>query len=190
MIDTILGTLIWLVNVPTSNGLVFVFLAVFGGLGVLMMYLATGRVRARRLPGSVITNAALVDGALPLLTAARAREHLPRATPAASRRPNLPRMLTRALLLVLTAAGILGLLGIVGVPVTHAYIWSHGTETGASIDGDWVTFTAADGRTYTVRNSDPTIGTSETSVRVRYLPKHPQAYVIVVPAAADAQSRR
>ncbi|MBM7367510.1 hypothetical protein [Gordonia hydrophobica] len=180
MIGAIADTTIWLLDVPVDNGPVFLVLAVVGGLGTAAIHSATRRVRTRRLPGSIITNTTLVDGARPLLESARAREQLPRATPPAPRRLNLPRMLTGAMLVVLVFAGVLGILGTARVPVTDAYIRAHGAQASASVDDGWVTFTAANGRAYTLRLSagSTDLALDAGAVAVRYLARHPQAYVI------------
>ncbi|WP_396911142.1 hypothetical protein [Mycolicibacterium sp.] len=188
--NPVLDTLIWLIDIPVRHGFVFVFLAVFGGLGALVIFLAAGREKGRPLPGSIIVSKLLTTTPAPLLTAARTREGLPRTTPPAPRRPSLARTASGALLVLLVLGGLLGLLGLVKVPLTHAYISAHGTETSATIDGEWVSFTAEDGTTYRVRNSfsapatypgsNPTIGYDHDTVPVRYLPSHPQAFIIVV----------
>ncbi|OFV76954.1 hypothetical protein RERY_24050 [Rhodococcus erythropolis] len=57
------------------------------------------------------------------------------------------------MLAVLVAGAVLGVLGLARVPVTHAYIYAHGTEAEARIEGEWVAFVADDGGEYTLQNT-------------------------------------
>jgi hypothetical protein len=74
-----------------------------------------------------------------------------------------------------------------GVPVTRAYIYDNGRPTVGTLDGDWVTFTTGDGVEYTLESNffSPAVFPDRDAyipggqgVVVRYLPSHPQAFVI------------
>lgn len=93
----------------------------------------------------------------------------------------------RLLALLMAAGLVLGILSLVGVPVTTAYIHENGHPTIGTLDGEWVTFTTAAGETYTLRSDVFTPAQypdrdayvpSDAEVVVRYLASHPQAFVI------------
>lgn len=165
-----LDTLMWLVNLPAAHGYAMVFIAAFSILGLFA-------VSARGTTGG---------GSL---RAVREREGL---VPAGTRsRGNIGgsvvRVFFRVLAFVMLGSLIIGILSLTGVPVTRAYIFENGRPTTGTVDGDWVTFTAADGTEYTLESDfftpavypdrDAWIPTG-TPVVVRYLPSHPQAFVI------------
>lgn len=167
----IMDTIIWLVNFPVSHGYVMVFLAGFAlfGLGALSFR--------------------SIGGASSKLQAVREREGLAEAPVRATGVTILARVqraFFRALSLVMLAGLVLGILGLIGVPVTAAYIHQHGTPTTATVDGDWVTFTTSTGQEYTVESNfftpsqypDRHAYFSGDQVVVRYLPGHPQAFII------------
>ncbi|UWF76688.1 MULTISPECIES: hypothetical protein [Microbacterium] len=168
-----LDTIFWLLNFPAANGYAMVFLAAFGATGVGM----------RALRGPSVTAAGR-------LRAVREREGLLPAdapTTTSSAAAHLQRVAFRVLFLVLLGGGLIGLLSLVGVPVTRAYIHANGVEAQGTVDGNWVRFTTADGTAYTLPNDvftpsvhpdrHASVGAGGT-VTVRYLPGHPQAYVI------------
>jgi hypothetical protein len=93
----------------------------------------------------------------------------------------------RVLALLMVGALVIGILSLSGVPVTRAYISDNGRPTTGTLEGDWVTFTTAEGVEYTLESNfftpavypdrDVSLASGEPVV-VRYLPSHPQAFVI------------
>lgn len=165
-----IDTLIWLVNFPASRGYAVVFIAGFSILGLL----------ALSVRGS---------GSGDALRDIREREGLLHAQerPHGAVRGRVVRVGARVMALVMIASLVIGILSLTGVPVTRAYIHDHGRPTTATVDGDWVTFTTPDGVAYTLESNfftpavypdrDAYFSTGDPVV-VRYLPSHPQAFVI------------
>lgn len=166
----ILDALIWLVNFPAAHGYAMVFIAGFSLLGLFAM-----SARGSAPGGS--------------LRSIREREGL--LSDPGPQRGQLTVRLTRIgfrfLAFVMLASLVVGILSLTGVPVTRAYIYEHGQPTAATLDGNWVTFTTATGVEYTLESNfftpavypdrDAYIPSGEP-VTVRYLPGHPQAFVI------------
>lgn len=48
---------------------------------------------------------------------------------------------------------VIGILSLTGVPLTRAYIYDNGRPTAATLDGDWVTFTTAEGVEYRLESN-------------------------------------
>lgn len=165
-----MDTLIWLLNFPASHGYVMVFLAGFSILGLLVM-----SVRAST-PGTALRTVREREGLLH--TAARPRGQVT---------ATVVRVASRLLAIVMLGSLVIGILSLTGVPVTRAYIYDNGRPTTASVDGDWVTFTTAEGVEYTLESNffTPAVYPDRdvylpggAPVVVRYLPTHPQAFVI------------
>ncbi|MGW8483533.1 hypothetical protein ACWGJP_10365 [Microbacterium sp. NPDC055903] len=167
----VLDTLVWLVNFPVTHGFAMVFIGGFSLLGVGA--LAFSGVGASSRLGMV-----------------REREGLPESDAGHRRRTIVARIRRgafRVLGAIMLAGLVLGILGLTGVPVTSAYIHANGQSTIGTMDGDWVTFTTSTGETYTLENNffTPSLHPdrdawipSDSEFVVRYLPDHPQAYVI------------
>ncbi|MBO0981095.1 hypothetical protein [Microbacterium sp. SD291] len=165
-----LDTLIWLVNFPASRGYAMVFIAGFSILGLFAMSLS----------------GATPDAALRRI---REREGLlrPEDAPRGVIGRSVLRYVFRVLAVLMLANLAIGILSLTGVPVTRAYIHEHGQPTTATRDGDWVTFTTSTGVEYTLESDfftpavypdrDAFISSGDQVV-VRYLPGHPQAFVI------------
>ncbi|MDQ0645796.1 hypothetical protein [Microbacterium murale] len=168
----IMDTLIWLVNFPVSHAYAMVFIAGFSLMG---------------LAGFAFRG---VGGTSSRLTAVREREGLPEAgrtgglCVAAAR---VQRLGFRVLAVIMLAGLVLGILALTGVPVSRGYIHDHGVPTTGTVDGDWVTFSTPGGETYTLESNffSPALHPdssawlpSDAPVVVRYLPAHPQAFVI------------
>lgn len=164
-------TLIWLFNFPASHGFVMVFVAGFSLIGCFVLALRPTTPH---------------NG----LEAIREREGLPsleRPRSSSKLIGAVRRLFFTVLTVVMLGSLILGILGLTGVPVTRAYIHENGVPTVGSMDGDWVTFTTNLGVEYTLPNDffspsvypdrDAYLDSTEPIV-VRYLPDHPQAYVI------------
>lgn len=183
-----IDTLVWLAAFASKQSFLLVFILMFGVVGTGLLCIAwPARAGRRRDLASVL----VLGDPDEILAAARVREGLPRATVQPRRRPSLHGLAARALLLLLVLAGAVVLLDQIGVPGTRRYISEHGATAPARIDGGWVTFTAQDGRTYTLEippmarvtypGDASFTGSSEESATVRYLPSHPQAYIIEDP---------
>jgi hypothetical protein len=165
-----MDTLIWLVNFPASHGYAMVFIAGFSILGLFALS-ARGAV-----PGGT-------------LRSIREREGLLRPTdrPRGRVGDGIVRVAARVLALLMVGSLVIGILSLTGVPVTRAYIFDNGRPTTATLDGDWVTFTTAEGVEYTLESNffTPAVYPDRDvylaggqPVVVRYLPSHPQAFVI------------
>ena len=165
-----MDTLIWLVNFPASHGYAMVFIAGFSILGLFALS-ARGAV-----PGDA-------------LRSIREREGLlhPTERPRGRVWAGVVRVGARVLAFLMLGALVIGILSLTGVPVTRAYIYDNGRPTTGTLEGDWVTFTTAEGVEYTLESNffTPAVYpdrdaflTSGEPVVVRYLPSHPQAFVI------------
>ncbi|GAA1251795.1 hypothetical protein JOF42_002597 [Microbacterium phyllosphaerae] len=165
-----IDTLIWLIDFPASHGYAMVFIAGFSILGLFAMSMSGAapgvslrRVREREglLPGDVTTPGRTVGA--------------------------IRRNVFRILAVLMVANLVIGILSLIGVPVTRAYIHEHGQPTTGTVDGDWVTFTTSSGVEYTIESNffTPAVYPDRDAylpygepVVVRYLPDHPQAFVI------------
>lgn len=165
-----LDSVFWLLNFPAAHGYAMVFIAGFSILGLFVMS----------------ARGATAGGGLRQI---REREGLLRAQdrPRGQVGDRVLRIVFRLLAFVMLGSLVIGILSLTGVPVTRAYIYDNGRPTTATTDGDWVTFTTAEGVEYTLESNfftpavypdrDAYIPTGEPVV-VRYLPGHPQAFVI------------
>ncbi|ALX67099.1 hypothetical protein [Microbacterium sp. XT11] len=167
---TVLDTLIWLVNFPASHGYAMVFIAGFSILGLFALS------AARSTPGAALRRIREREGLL--------REDAPSRGATAGR---AMRIVFRVLAYLMLANLVIGILSLTGVPVTRAYIYEHGQPTTGTLDGDWVTFTTSTGVEYTLESNffTPSVYPdrdaylpSDSPIVVRYLPDHPQAFVI------------
>ncbi|KQQ64636.1 hypothetical protein [Microbacterium sp. Leaf320] len=166
----ILDTLIWLINFPAAHGYAMVFIAGFSILGLFAMS-ASGSA-----PGMSIRRVREREGLLHGEAATRGQ-----AVGTARR------IVFRILAFGMLANLVIGILSLTGVPITRAYIHEHGQPTTGTVDGDWVTFTTSSGVEYTIESNfftpavypdrDAYLPSGEPVV-VRYLPGHPQAFVI------------
>ncbi|WP_217184229.1 hypothetical protein [Streptomyces sp. AC495_CC817] len=164
-----LDTVMWLVNFPAAHGYAMVFIAGFSLLGLFAMS----------------ASSSTPDGALRVVRQREGllREDAPQRGRLAGR---LTRIVFRVLAFAMLANLVIGILSLTGVPITRAYIHENGTQAPATVDGNWVTF-AVDGVEYTLESNfftpavypdrDVYIPSGEPVV-VRYLPGHPQAFVI------------
>jgi hypothetical protein len=166
----ILDTLIWLVDFPASHAYAMVFIAGFSILGLFAMSVSGSA------PGVSLRRIREREGLL--------REQGPQRGRIAGR---LVRSGFRVLAFLMLANLVIAILSLSGVPVTRAYIHEHGQPTAATLDGDWVTFTTATGVEYTLESNffSPAVYPDRDAyfpsgepVTVRYLPDHPQAFVI------------
>ena len=166
----ILDTLIWLINFPAAHGYAMVFIAGFSILGLFAMS-ASGSA-----PGVSIRRVREREGLLHGEAATRGQEV-----------GTARRIVFRILAFVMLANLVIGILSLTGVPITRAYIHEHGQPTTGTVDGDWVTFTTSSGVEYTIESNfftpavypdrDAYLPSGEPVV-IRYLPGHPQAFVI------------
>ncbi|MFJ4175891.1 hypothetical protein [Microbacterium sp. NPDC089696] len=166
-----LDTFFWLLNFPAAHGYAMVFIAGFSILGLFAMSTSGGVVRRTTSLRSV-----------------REREGLAvaEAAPRGEVGGRILRIVFRVLAFVMLANLVIGILSLTGVPLTRAYIYENGQPTTGTKDGDWITFTTADGVEYTIESNfftpavypDRDAYISGEQVVVRYLPGHPQAFVI------------
>jgi hypothetical protein len=165
-----LDTVFWVLNFPASHAYAMVFIAGFSILGLFAVS-AKGTT-----PGAVLRRIRESEGLPP-----------ENATPRRNVGGMILRMLFRILAFVMLANLVIGILSLTGVPVTRAYIYDNGRPTVATLDGDWVTFTTAEGVEYTLESNffSPAVYPDRDAyipggqpVVVRYLPSHPQAFVI------------
>lgn len=167
----ILDSLIWLINFPVAHGYPMVFIAGFSLFGLAALAFRS------------------VDGVDSRLTVIRDREGLPESRPAGGRIvvARVQRIVFRILALIMLSGLVLGILSLAGVPVTHGYIRANGVPTTGTVDGDWVTFSTPGGETYTIESNFFTPAMhpdrdawlpSDAPVVVRYLPSHPQAFIV------------
>ncbi|MBP3978667.1 DUF3592 domain-containing protein [Microbacterium sp. BLY] len=166
-----MDTLMWLLNFPASHGYAMVFIAGFSILGLFAI--SAGGASAK---GGSLRAVREREGLLP-------SETRPRGNVGAT----IARVFFRILAFVMLGSLVIGILSLTGVPVTRAYIYDNGRPTTGTLDGDWVTFTTADGTEYTLESNFFTPAVypdrdawlpSGAPVVVRYLPSHPQAFVI------------
>lgn len=168
----IMDALIWLVNFPVSHAYAMVFIAGFSLMGLAVLAFRG------------------VGGTSSRLTAVRESEGLPESGRTDGMRSvvaRVQRLGFRILAVVILAGLVVGILALTGVPVTRAYIHDHGVPTTGTVDGDWVTFSTPGGETYTIESNffSPALYPdsnawlpSDAPVVVRYLPAHPQAFVV------------
>lgn len=165
-----LDTVFWLLNFPASHAYAMVFIAGFSILGLFAVS------ATRSSPAAALRRVRESEG---LLSGHDAQRRDIGGTAL--------RVLFRILAFVMLANLVIGILSLTGVPVTRAYIYDNGRPTTASLDGDWVTFTTADGMEYTLESNffSPAVYPDRDAyipggqpVVVRYLPSHPQAFVI------------
>ena len=165
-----LDTLMWLLNFPAAHGYAMVFIAAFSILG---LFAASAKTAT---PGGALRSIREREGLLS--GEGRRRGQVSGA---------IMRIVFRVLAFLMLGSLVIGILSLTGVPVTRAYIYDNGRPTTATVDGDWVTFTTADGVEYTLESNfftpavypdRDTYFLSGEPVVVRYLPSHPQAFVI------------
>jgi len=177
----ILDTLIWLVNFPATHAYEMVFLGAFSSFGLIGLALRKGPRRSR----------------LAELRAERGQASSD--VPAAARiGAALQAWFFRLLALVVLSGLAIAIASLVFGPITRAYIYENGEQALAtSTDGisNAVQFEASDGETYTLNMpffSPPTYPDKDAFVSgadqivVRYLPGHPQAYVIDTTESIDS----
>ena len=165
-----LDTLMWLVNFPAAHGYAMVFIA---GFSILGLFAASAKTAS---PGGALRSIREREGLL-------SGEGRPRGQVGSA----VVRIVFRILAFAMLGSLVIGILSLTGVPVTRAYIYDNGRPTTATVDGDWVTFTTAEGVEYTLESNffTPAVYPDQDAyfpggepVVVRYLPSHPQAFVI------------
>lgn len=177
----ILDTLIWIANYPATYGYACVFIAAFGAIGLLMLAARSPRVSR-------------ADSTLRRLRRERGLPHgdAPAGLGLAGA---LRRWFFGLLSVVVLGGGAIGLASLVFGPITAGYIYGNGVSAEAeTVDSDYVRFTAENGTTYTLHHNfftpqsypgDETLAFADRVV-VRYLPGHPQAFVLDTRASTDA----
>lgn len=169
----ILDTLVWLVNFPATHAYEMVFLGAFSSMGLIALAFKKGP-RTSRL-AELRAERGQATSTLP------ASVHIGAA---------IQRWFFRVLSLVVLSGLAIAIASLVFGPITRAYIYENGEQAIADrTDGisEGVVFTATDGQTYklnlpffsppTYPERDAFVSTSDQLV-IRYLPGHPQAYVV------------
>lgn len=175
--NPILDTLVWLVAFPATHAYEMVFVGGFSIAGILGIAARKGP-RHSRLDRMRIERGMASDelGAPTRLLQA------------------LRSWFARALALVIGSGLVIAIASLIFGPITNAYIGQHGVQAVASLENDIVSFTAEDGTQYRLRlpffsppaypDRDAFITSSDQLV-VRYLPGHPQAYVVDTAESLD-----
>jgi hypothetical protein len=177
----VLDTLIWLVNFPATHAYEMVFVGAFSSFGLIGLAFRKGprlsrlaELRAERGQAPSTVSAPVRIGAA------------------------LQTWFFRLLAIVVLSGLALALASLVFGPITRAYIYENGEQAIATqTDGisDGVVFTTTEGETYTLNLpffSPPTYPERDAFVSgsdqlvVRYLPGHPQAYVVDTTESVDA----
>ena len=130
----IMDTLVWLANFPVTHGYAMVFIAGFSLMG---LFAQSFRSVGKRSQLSLI----------------REREGLPESDSAGSGRrvfAHIQRGFFRVLTVVMATSLVLGILSLIGLPATSAYILENGQPAIGTLEDDFVTFTTATGETYTL----------------------------------------
>ncbi|MGO1770185.1 MAG: hypothetical protein ACTHZX_09550 [Microbacterium sp.] len=175
-------TIVWIANVPATYGYAMVFLAAFGAFG---LFAASFRGGGGARKGRLI----------------ELRRERGQSTPGMLRRriARVRNWAFRIAALGLIGGGVIGILSLTNGPITSGYIAEHGeTAIGTvpeGLSGDWVRFTASDGRTYTLPFSfftqpsypgDESPAFAGDELVIHYLPDHPQAYVLDTERTLDS----
>lgn len=166
----LLDHLVWLANFPAGTGYVWVFISSFGAFGVGRHMINRSARRSR-------------------LTELRQEREAPlglRRQPVLDALQLIKAWVARVVFVWLVVAGALGIASLAGFAPTLGYIHANGATAPATLENDYVTFTASDGRTYTLPYDffttpaypDREFFTSADEIVVRYLEAHPQAYVL------------
>ncbi|MFC7622956.1 hypothetical protein [Microlunatus sp. GCM10028923] len=167
----LLDQLVWLANFPANTGYIWVFVSGFGAFGV-------GRHMINR------------SGRQSRLTELRREREAPlglRDRPVLEALRMIKAWLARVVFVGLIFAGAIGIASLGGFTPTLSYIHANGVTAPATLENDYVTFTASNGRTYTLPYDFFTtpaypdrdfFHTGDGKIVVRYLESHPQAYVL------------
>lgn len=177
----VLDTLIWLVNYPATHAYEMVFLGAFSALGLI------GASRSSTPKLSRLAQLRAERGQAPTEIPARVRVGAA-----------IKAWFFRLLSIVVLSGLAIAIASLIFGPITRAYIYNNGEQAvatqGEGLNGG-ITFTADDGETYTVNlpffspptypERDAFVSSSDQLV-VRYLPGHPQAYVVDTNESVDA----
>lgn len=179
----IVDTLVWLANFPATHAYEMVFVGGFSALGLIGLAFRGGPRRSRL--EELRVERGMASPEFP------ARERIGAAVQS---------WFFLILALVVLSGLVIGIASLIFGPITRGYIYEHG-ERAVSISDDaassfeTVTFDAVDGRRYTLNlpffspvtypDRDAFV-TSTDELVVRYLPSHPQAYVIDTRESLDS----
>ena len=162
-----MDTIIWLVNFPATHGFAMIFTVGFALFGLFMLvgsHRGSARLRELRAQNGDIEP-----------------EHTWRDTAKA-----VQTWIYRVILVIALATLAVGLTSLMtNKPITAGYIHDHGVTTTGVYEDSVVTFTASNGTEYRmpIDSMIPAIHPGNWAmpgtVQVRYLPSHPQAFVIV-----------
>lgn len=166
-----LDTLVWLINFPARNGFAMVFLAVFGGMGLIAAARRRGGQSSRVQQLREEAGLDVAETPHPMRDALRRVQQWVYGIVAG----------------VVIAGGAIGVLSLIGVDLVKPYIAANGETVTGSYDGNFVTFTTERGVEYTQPVSFMTspiypdrwsFMSSSDPVSITYLPQHPQAFVV------------
>ena len=174
-------TLVWLVNFPATHAQEMAFVGGFSILGILALALRSKPRRSR------LEELRAERGQAPAMAPLNARIGTA-----------LQAWIFRLLALVVGAGLVIAIASMIFGPITRGYIYENGnaaTVTKNDYLSNTITFTAEDGKTYTMSLaffSPPTYPDRNVDVIgnerlvVRYLPDHPQAFVIDTAESVDS----
>ncbi len=167
-------TIVWLANFPATHAYEMVFLGSFSAMGLIGLALRRGPSRSR-------LEQLRIERGLRIVAQARSWSFV-------------------ALALVVLAGLAIALASLLFGPITRGYIYDHGVRADTIVDDEGgsfetVTFDAENGTRYTLNlpffspvtypDRDAT-ATGTDPLVVRYLPGHPQAYVVDTRESLDS----
>lgn len=176
-------TIVWLANFPATHAYEMVFLGSFSAMGLIGLALRRGPSRSRLEQLRIERGLRDPDPSLGARIVAQARSWS-----------------FVALALVVLASLAIALASLLFGPITRGCIYDHGVRADTIVDdeGGWfetVTFDAENGTRYTLNlpffspvtypDRDAT-ATGTDPLVVRYLPGHPQAYVVDTRESLDS----
>ena len=167
-------TIVWLANFPATHAYEMVFLGSFSAMGLIGLALRRGPSRSR-------LEQLRIERGLRIVAQTRNSSFV-------------------ALALVVLAGLAIALASLLFGPITRGYIYDHGVRADTIVDDEGgsfetVTFDAENGTRYTLNlpffspvtypDRDAT-ATGTDPLVVRYLPGHPQAYVVDTRESLDS----
>lgn len=166
----VIDTIVWLVNFPATHAYEMIFVGAFASFGLIRLAFARGPRRSR-------------------LEELRIERGMASPEIGAGRRiaASLKAWFFRILSLVVMSGLLIAIVSVIFGPITRGYIYEHGVQAIGRDDSDAIVFTTEDGQTQrvvmpffspaTYPDRDAFVSMADTVV-VRYLPSHPQAYVV------------
>lgn len=179
----IMDTIVWLANFPATHAYEMVFLGAFSAMGLIGAARRRGPSRSRLEQLRIERGLQEPEFSLGSRIAAQARSWF-----------------FFVLALFVLSGLAIAIASLIFGPVTRGYIYDHGVRADTIVDDEFasfetVTFDAEDGTRYTldlpffspVTYPDRNASASGTdALVVRYLPDHPQAYVVDTRESVDS----